>query len=191
MARPLSVTDDQIIDATERVFAKHGAQGLTVSEVAREVGLSRAAITLRFAGVDALKRHLLKRVAQQFEERLATIQLEPGAAGLLAIADMLGSMLKGRENLSNFWLRYNSNISDPLYRAMEENRGMVLRELVLSAMPETRIDKSEAVDLFMAQMTGSILNWQTSDYSDARQFLRKRAFDWIRLAGIPMGEAHP
>jgi AcrR family transcriptional regulator len=191
MARPPSVTDDQIIDATERVFAKHGAQGLTVSEVAREVGLSRAAITLRFAGVDALKRHLLKRVAQQFEERLATIQLEPGAAGLLAIADMLGSMLKGRENLSNFWLRYNSNISDPLYRAMEENRGMVLRELVLSAMPETRIDKSEAVDLFMAQMTGSILNWQTSDYSDARQFLRKRAFDWIRLAGIPMGEAHP
>lgn len=190
MARPLSVTNDQIIDATERVFAKHGAQGLTVSEVAREVGLSRAAITLRFAGVDALKRLLLERVAQRFEKTLATVRLEQGAPSLLVIADILGGMLKGRENLSSFWLRHNSNINDPLYRAMEESRGMALRELVLSAMPETRIDKSEAVDLFMAQMTGSILNWQTNSYPDARQFLRKRALDWIRLAGIAFDEAH-
>ena len=188
MARPLSVTDAEIMDATERVASRSGMQGLTVSEVAREVGLSRAAITLRFAGTDALRRLLMERLARQFEEEIAAVSLEFGPNGLLTVAAMLGSRLKGREQFANFWLRYYANILDPVALELEERRGRALRELIGSIMPETAIEKSAAVDAFMAHMTGSMLNWHVSDHPDAAVFLRARAVDWIRLAGIPLGD---
>jgi AcrR family transcriptional regulator len=189
MARPLSVTDDEVLEASERVAARVGTHSLTVSEVAREVGLTRAAITLRFAGADALKRLVMERKARRFEERIAAIDLQHGASGLLSIAEMLGGMLKGREQAANFWLRYSLDIDDPAMRGMEERRGHALRALIAGVMPETAIEKSAAVETFMALMTGSMLNWQTSDHPDASAFLRKRALDWIRLARIPVDEA--
>ena len=191
MGRPLSVTDDEIIDATERVVAMYGATGLTVSEVARQVGLSRAAITLRFAGAEALKALVLERQARQFEERMASVVVDRGPAGLIAIAEMLGGRLKEPQKLSDFWVRYNSNIGDPLFRQMEDRRGVTLRALIDRAMPDTAIERAAAANAFMAHMSGSMLYWQSIGTPDASEFLRQRAIDWIRLAGIPLGEVSP
>jgi AcrR family transcriptional regulator len=190
MARPLSVTDDQILEATERVVARFGAHRLTISQVARDVGLSRAAITLRFTGADALKRLVMERMVNRFEADLAAMRIDHGASGLLAIAEMLGGKLKSREQFSSFWVRFTSNIHDPIMLEMEERRGGALRSLIAGVMPETAIGKEEAVDLFMALMIGSMMNWQVGDHPDAGAFLRERAQAWIRLAGIPLDGKH-
>lgn len=184
MARPLSVTDDQILDATQAAFMRLGPYGLTMSEIAREAGLSRAAITLRFGGVDELKRLLVERLAASFEAHMASITLERGASGLVAIAETLGAMLKGRDKFSNFMSQYHANINDPVMISMEQRRGVALRALVGQAMPATRVDRLDAVDAFMAHITGSMMHWQTSDHPDAVEFLRERTVNWVRLAGI-------
>lgn len=189
MARPISVTDEEILDATERVAARFGLHGLTVSEVAREVGLTRAAISLRFEGVPELKRLLLERMVTAFQERLQGFSPEPGAQGLLLIAERIGGMMRGREQFRNFWTRHTLNLADPVALEMEERRGALLRRLIADAMPETAIPRDAAVEAFMAQLTGSMMHWQASTHPDPAAFLRDRAADWIRLAHIPMGEA--
>jgi TetR/AcrR family macrolide resistance operon transcriptional repressor len=66
MPRPKLISDDQVLDATRKVMLRQGVAGFTLSDVAEEVGLSRAALIQRFdnrAGLEA-------RVAAQGVEAL-------------------------------------------------------------------------------------------------------------------------
>lgn len=186
MARPLSVTDAQVLDATAAVLAELGPHELSISEIARRVGLSRAAITQRFGTIDDLKRRLMDRMVAEFETRMQTVVVESGAAGLIRIAEMLGTMIGKRERFTNFMYRYNTSIQDPILMVLEERRGDALRALIARAMPPIAIEQPAAVDAFMAHMTGSMMNWHTSQHPDASEFLRERAVIWVRLASIPL-----
>jgi len=188
MARPVSATDDEILNASQQVLKRRGLDGFSVSEVARELGLSRTAITLRFKSADELKRTLITRNAESFEARVLALDIRQGAAGLLAIAELIGGMAGGRDNFSNFMMRYTSNVQDPILVKLEERRGEILRTAIARAMPETAITRDDAVDAFMAHITGSLMNWHTQGDLDGRQFLHKRAMNWIRLVGIPVEE---
>jgi AcrR family transcriptional regulator len=189
MARPLSATDEDILQSAQQVMRRRGFDGFSLSEVAREVGLTRTAIALRFKSTDELKRTLIRRNMENYEARLADLKLEQGAAGLLAIADRVAEMAGSRDNFSGYMLRFSSNIKDPVLLEIEERRGMILRRAITTAMPETAIDRQAAADVFMAHLTGSLINWQTSDEANARAFIRQRVMNWLRLAGIPCGES--
>lgn len=188
MARPLSATDEEILETAQKVLQRRGLDGFSVSEVAREVGLSRTAITLRFKSGDELKRTLVRRGAAEYEARVMALDAKQGSAGLLAIAEMIGEMAGTRDNFSSFMLKYTSNIKDPILLRLEERRGQILREAIAKAMPETAIDKNDAADAFMAHVTGSLLSWQSSDMPNGRQFLRERTLSWLQLVGIPIDE---
>lgn len=183
MARPRSASDEEILTAADRIFGKRGADGFTISELARELELSRTAITLRFDGVERLKLLVAERSVAGFEEAFASLELNPGADGLLAIVETISHLLGHQDNFSNFLLRYNSNIRDPAMLDMEQRRGAVLRDLVVQAMPETRLGKDDAAEAFMANLTGAIMQWQTSD-ADAESYLRQSTLNWLRLVGI-------
>jgi AcrR family transcriptional regulator len=189
MARPLSATDDEILQSAQQVMHRRGFEGFSLSEVAREVGLTRTAIALRFKSTDELKRTLIKRSMADFEARLADLELQQGAASLLAIADRIAEMAGSQDKFSGYMLRFSSNIKDPVLLEVEERRGMILRRAITAAMPETAIDRQAAADVFMAHLTGSLFNWQTSDEASARHFIRKRVMNWLRLAGIPCESA--
>lgn len=188
MARPLSVTDEEILDVANRVIAMRGPEHFSVSEVAREVGLSRAAITLRFHSAEDLKRLLMQRRAEQFDRLLASLEIKRGAEGLLAIAELIGAKAGSRNGVANFMLRMSRNIHDPVLLELEERRGESLRSVIGQAMPRTAIEHSAAVDAFLAHLSGSLLQWQASEEPDGRRFLRDRTFDWLRLAGVPLNE---
>lgn len=187
MARPLSATDDEILEAAQQVIARRGPDGFSISEVAREVGLSRAAITLRFKG-DELKRVLMNRYVDVFDANLQALNIERGSAGLLAIAEQIATNAASQGRFSSFMLQYSANIQDAIALEMERKRGQILRAAIAKAMPETAIELEAAVDAFMAHITGSLLYWQTSDAPDARRFLRDRTLNWLRLAGIAVDE---
>jgi AcrR family transcriptional regulator len=127
MARPLSATDDEILQSAQQVMHRRGFEGFSLSEVAREVGLTRTAIALRFKSTDELKRTLIKRSMADFEARLADLELQQGAASLLAIADRIAEMAGSQDKFSGYMLRFSSNIKDPVLLEVEERRGMILR----------------------------------------------------------------
>jgi AcrR family transcriptional regulator len=188
MARPLTASDDQILDAAYNVLRRRGADGFTVSEVARDVGLSRTAITLRFKSGDELKRLLLQRQIKQFKAHIDALTITRGGAGLLVIADMLGGMIGGRDRFSHFMMQYLPANADSELVGLEERRGKLLRDAIGAAMPETAIDRAAAIDAFMAHITGTVLYWQLSEGADIKQFLRQRTLNWLKLSGIPVDE---
>ncbi|AMO72519.1 TetR/AcrR family transcriptional regulator [Sphingorhabdus sp. M41] len=189
MARPLSATDDQIMEAAQKVLALRGPNGFSVSEVARELSLSRAAITLRFKSAQNLKQIVLLRNAELFRARLKGLQLRKGAEGLVEIAELIGEMSGGRQNFSDYISRYAANVNDPDALEIEQQRGQIMREAILKVMPETVVLPEDAADAFMAHLTGSLMNWQGRTNISASSFLKERTIKWLRLVGISCDES--
>jgi AcrR family transcriptional regulator len=184
MARPISASDEEILEAASAVMARRGADGFSVAEVAREIGLSRAAITFRFKSAEDLRARVLDRFSTSFEKRLATLRGEPGAAGLLEIAEFVGRLAGGQRGFSAFLLNYTANMQNDAQRRMEVRRGEVLRAAIARVMPPLAIPRDAAVNAFMAHVTGSLMAWYSFDTPDAGAFLRERTEHWLVLTGI-------
>jgi TetR/AcrR family transcriptional regulator, transcriptional repressor of aconitase len=69
----------QILDAAQRVFARHGFEGATVARLEGETGLSRGAIFSYFENKD----DLFVAVVAQSSDRLVAIWMEHGFRALL------------------------------------------------------------------------------------------------------------
>lgn len=188
MARPISASDEDILRAASAVMARRGPDGFSVAEVAREVGLSRAAITFRFKGVEDLRARVLDQFTASFEDILTTLRAEPGAPGLLEIAELVGRLAGGQQKFSAFLLDYSANMQDAARRRMEERRGEALRAAVAQVMPPLAIPREAAVNAFMAHVTGSLMAWHSDDQPDAAAFLRERTRNWLILTGVVDGE---
>lgn len=180
MARPLSVTDEEILGAAEKVMAARGPSGFSMSEVAREVSLSRSAVSLRFP---ALKQDVFRIATERFAQEIGSWHYAVGAAGLLEIATRIGRMVSGRSGFARFMLRFSENLEDPVGQELEIARGQILRDAVAQAMPPMRVTKQSAVDGFMAHISGSLLAWRATPDGDAEKFLRERTEIWLEMVG--------
>src|SRR6516225_8589088 len=98
MGRPFAASDDQILRAASKVISRRGPDAFSLAEVASEVGLSRAAIILRFKSTHALKVTLLTRQVERFAANLATLPNSPSGDNLLQVAAFIGSCLHGRDS---------------------------------------------------------------------------------------------
>lgn len=189
MGRLQSVTDHEILQAARKVIAKRGPDAFTLSEVAEEVGLSRAAIILRFKSTQALKVTIVTEQVGFFIDAMAQIQAKPGGDGLLEVAAFLGAYVGNRKGSASFFRSYSSNVQDRELVKLENQRGAALRAVMSRAMPKVSIDHEAAVDAFNAHIAGSIIVWLGSNDPDAYGFLVRRTKEWLRLVGIPFSES--
>lgn len=185
MARTQTVSDDEILMAARNVIQRRGVHGFTLTDVASAVGLSRAAIILRFQSTHELKVRLMTRMTDAFIGLLANLPTAPGGDSLLAVAAFIGGHLGNRDSVPSFFANYTANMEERELAAIERQRGAALRAAILAVMPETRIDRDAAAALFNAHLTGTIMNWVGTDEADAVAFLVQKTKEWLRLAGIP------
>lgn len=185
MARPQTASDQDILKAAQRVILRRGFDAFTMAEVAAEVGLSRAAIILRFKSTEALKLRLTSQMVDKFAHALSALPVTPGGDGLLEISAFIGGMLKDHDNLTAFMRRYHANLTDRELLALERRRGQVLLDAIAARMPKTAIPKEAAVAAFMAHIGGTIMAWESMADVDAKTYFAKRTREWLTLAHIP------
>ena len=73
MGRPPAHSADEFVDAAVRLFAAGGARGVTMTAVAREVGVHSGSVYHRFAGRPALLAAVWLRTERRFHEGLLRI----------------------------------------------------------------------------------------------------------------------
>jgi AcrR family transcriptional regulator len=184
MARKQSASDEQILQAALKVIIRQGHDGFTLSAVADEVGLSRAAIILRFKGTDALKATLTAYIAGLFVKSLAALPAERSGASLLALVAHIGGMLTSPGSLAAFMRNYHANIGNEELSRIEHQRGAALQAAISTRMPPVAIDHESAVLAFNAHLTGSMMQWEVRTEIDAKSYLVERTKEWLRLAGV-------
>jgi TetR/AcrR family macrolide resistance operon transcriptional repressor len=189
MARPFIATDDDILLAARNVMTKRGPDAFSIAEVASEVGLSRAAIILRFKSTHALKIASLQKMVQQFEERLQTLPQTPSGDNLVRVAAFIGSHTHGRENSLRFFSNYySSSVRDNELLELERKRGQALDTAISRVMPKNALTRQSAVLAFRAHLSGSIMAWLALENVGPRQYLVERTREWLKLAGIAFDE---
>jgi AcrR family transcriptional regulator len=189
MGRPFTASDDEILNAAGKVIARRGPDAFSIAEVAADVGLSRAAIILRFKSTHALKVTLLARMVEQFATRLKALPQTPSGDNVLRLAAFIGGHVRSRQSLAQFFSTYSTNIPDKDLLELELRRGQALRAAISGVMPEVAIDHQSAVAAFGAHLTGSIMAWMSADHEDSRQYLVRRTREWLTLAGVSFSEA--
>lgn len=189
MARPKTASDEEILQAAHRVMLRRGHEGFTLSEVAREVGLTRSAIIQRFDSTQSLKITLTAKMVSLFEGALNSLPVSCSGDGLVALVEFIGGMIPDRKQLGAFMQSLQSGIHDKDLVNLESQRSMALHQAISDRMPIVAIDHDSAVLAFMANIGGSLSQWQVWSDVDAKTFLVERTCEWLRLAGIPFEDA--
>jgi AcrR family transcriptional regulator len=195
MARPQSATDDQILQAALQVMVRRGHDGFTLSEVAAEVGLSRAALILRFKSTRALKTTLTARIVDRFVQSLRSLPVTRSGEGLIELVAFIGGMISTPGSLTAYMRKYHSNVNDEELAKLEHRRAEALRNAVSERMPAVAIHHESAVAAFVAHIGGSLMQWEVQTDSDARTYLTERTKEWLILAQLAppnhVAEAQP
>jgi AcrR family transcriptional regulator len=189
MARPQTASDDEILEAARTVIERRGLEGFTLSEVAEEVGLSRAAITLRFKSAHELKRRMLEQNVERYLILLDTLPKTPSGEHLLEIAAFIGKIMGKRTNYAACLGIFSGFMKVDDLAEIERRRADALLVAISRCMPQVAIPHEEAVLSFRANINGSMVAWLCDACTDPSIYLVERTKQWLTLAQIPFNAA--
>lgn len=190
MGRPFTASDEQILHAAGKVIARRGADDFTLAEVAAEIGLSRAAIILRFKSTHALKVTLLTTLVERFARALEVLPTTPSGNNVLRLAAFIGGYVGTRENGAKFFANYyNSNVRNRELLELERQRGAALYQAISRVMPKVGIEHEAAIVAFRSHLSGTIMAWISLEAPDPRRYMVLRTTEWLQLAGVSFDAA--
>jgi AcrR family transcriptional regulator len=183
MARPRTASDEDILRAAFTAITRLGPARLTLAEVAREAGLTPAALVVRFGS----KRALL--LAAAADAAGGDAYIFPGLrarhasplAALYGLADCLAELYGGApESVAHNLAFAQSELSDPEFHqhALKGSQGMRagIRALVRDAIAKgelIRCDASRLASAVQATITGSMIGWATHRKGGLAAWLRR------------------
>jgi TetR/AcrR family macrolide resistance operon transcriptional repressor len=186
MARPKQASDAEVMETAERIYAQRGHQGFTLSELAREVNLSRAAIIQRFGNAEGLRMRMARQHIAHFQKLLEQLPVSRDGDALIALAAFVGQLVGGRQQLTAFMLNLHADLQDEKLGELQKERAAALHQAIALRMPPVAIEPESAVSAFRAHLSGSLIQWQSSPEAvSAGDFLAARTREWLRLASVP------
>lgn len=191
MARPQTVTDDEIMQAARRVIGRRGYTAFTLAEVAEELGVSRTAIILRFKSTRELKVRITTETIASLRREMAELPVVRSGDGLLQLAASIGAHTPSRADVATLMLVSQGNLADPELATLERERGHILRDAISARMPETSLKHDVAVRAFIAHIAGSVSQWRSGTDPSPTKFLVERTEEWLTLAHIPFTRKKP
>ena len=84
----LTLREDAIVSAVNRLLAEKGFDLMTVDEVAAEVGIAKASLYKHFASKEALAAAAMVRLLQRTQERLAQLAAREDASAFERLRDV-------------------------------------------------------------------------------------------------------
>lgn len=127
MPRPKLKSDDEVLEAATAVLKRCGPINFTLSEVANEVGLSRAALIQRFTNRDTLLVRMMERSVGQVRVHLDAMPAGAGPEGLWGFLQVLVRSMNTRYDFSvNFLISwYELQVPELRKLSIERSRAVV------------------------------------------------------------------
>jgi AcrR family transcriptional regulator len=184
--RPRQASDAQIIEAAVRAMTRVGPR-MTLADVAREAGLSAAALVQRFGS----KRGLLLAMAAQAPADHRTMfaslrtRYRSPLRALLSLADCMMAIGTTPAEIANSLAFLQIDLTDPDFHrhaaagAAETQHGLVtLIRDAIAAGELVRCDAARLARALQATMSGSLLGWAIVGQGSLRRWM-KRDFETV------------
>jgi AcrR family transcriptional regulator len=166
--RPRLATDNDILAAVFRAVARHGPANLTLADVAKEVGLSPAALVQRFGS----KRELLLAAAADAASGHAFLftglreRHSSPAAAVLGLAECMTILGTTRAQVANSLAFFQSDLTDAEFQRHARTGAHTfhtgIRSLLRDAISAGELKKCDTEALaraLHATLWGSVLGW--------------------------------
>ncbi len=158
MARPKLVSDDEVLDATHAAMLRLGPDRFTLADVARDLGLSRAALIQRFGDKHALHVRAMERATDEVRAYFAAAPREAGIAALwLMLRDLIAGMGEGH-GFSGYLLLLWADAGDPALNRLARERNLLVRAAIAERLPD---DGARAANAGLIQnvIQGATMRW--------------------------------
>ncbi len=165
MPRPKLHTDAAVLAAALAVLLRKGPSSFTLSDVATEIGMSRAALIQRFG--DKARLHYLVRESMTREVHAYFDGLDPArfGKGLAPLWDMLRDLISGMgsgEDTPGYLLLNWADIQDPGLLLLARESDERVRHEIEIRLPAKPHPPSETASLVQAVIQGACMQWLVS-----------------------------
>lgn len=168
MPRPRTTSTSRILAAASAVISRLGLGGLTLAEVAGEVGLSPAALVQRFGSKRGLLLAVARHRAENAGESFATARTgHPSRIDALveALAGSVG-FIRSPEELSNHLAFLQADLRDPEFHALALQHAHSVRTEIRALLQEAtdigetvRIDPENLARTVQTAYNGALITW--------------------------------
>ncbi|MBC7148144.1 MAG: TetR/AcrR family transcriptional regulator [Rhizobium sp.] len=163
MSRPKTVSDQEVLTAALQVLGKRGP-GFTLTDLAEQVGLSRATIIQRFGDRSAI---LLRMAEQEVAETRAWLDSLPVEQGPQALWRFLQQIVGSMGSGEGFTVRVTIaalEAEDPALRRLAGERYGLVQQAIAARLPHSPNQIQTAMHLH-AIIAGATMQWVASDGS--------------------------
>ncbi|HGG2449900.1 macrolide-binding transcriptional repressor MphR(A) [Escherichia coli] len=157
MPRPKLKSDDEVLEAATVVLKRCGPIEFTLSGVAKEVGLSRAALIQRFTNRDTLLVRMMERGVEQVRHYLNAIPIGAGPQGLWEFLQVLVRSMNTRNDFSVNYLISWYELQVPELRTLAIQRNRAVVEGIRKRLPPGAPAAAEL--LLHSVIAGATMQW--------------------------------
>ena len=185
MPRPRLFTDDQLLDAALQVLLEKGPSAFTLSDVAKVLGMSRAAIIQRFSDKATLHRKVMERLTVEVEQYFTDA---PGDKGVEAVRHLLTDLISGMGNgsgMEGYLLLMWGDVRDPGLRLLAARRNRLVREAIRDRLPGPPADRARTASIVQAVIQGSCMQWLVEPQGNLDEFMLRQTLQTIDVLVPP------
>ncbi len=157
----------ELLDAAERVFARHQPDQVGLKDVGREAGVSHALVTHYFGTYAGLVEATLERRVRALRERMMARLRESGA--LARPAELLGLLFDQLEDPVHLrlmkWMVANERPGVHLLALQEHGVQLIARQVADALTPEPPPGMIATIELTLATAVAAAFGWALSKYA--------------------------
>jgi len=180
MPRPKLLSDDEVLDATQRVIRRRGPSRFTLADVAGEVGLARSTLIQRFASRERLYLGVMERGTARLQSELAALPGGRGPQALWRFLQALVGVLES-ERIDEYLLTVVEELAHSVLAHLARTRLRLLRDAIAERLPAELTERDELARHLQVVLQGASMQWAVEREGELSAFVVRRLCTALRL----------
>lgn len=174
MPRPKLHSDESVLDSALGVLLQKGPSAFTLSDVAKAVGISRAALIQRFTDKATLHQRVMERNTQQVRDHFSSVSHEKGLGPLWSMLKELIAGMGAGDGTEGYLLLLWGDIQEPILRELAAERNRLVLHAIESRLPAGPHSPKNAAGLIQTVIQGSCMQWLVEPEGELATFMIER-----------------
>jgi TetR/AcrR family transcriptional regulator, macrolide resistance operon repressor len=175
MPRPKLHSDEEVLRKARIVLLQQGPGAFTLSDVAKAVGMSRAALIQRFQDKTTIHRRIMEEMTEEVREFLASSSGERDVQGLWTFLKTMITGMDAEVSAESYLLLFWGDVVDPHLRKLALERNELVRKAIAARMPSTPHDPECVSGLIQSVIQGSYMRWMVCKEGQLPDFMVSEA----------------
>lgn len=181
LPRSKLISDEEVLDAVERVLLERGPHGFTLRHISRRAGIAPATLLQRFGSKRGLMRAFGRHAAKRAEKR-EPISDEPPLKVLMRMLVGRAAKIGDRKAFVNSMAMLLEDLRDEQLRASAARQSYSAELVIERLLDDAEVPQPEkAARLIYAAWNGALIQWALRGEGTLEKYVRRTVGEAIAL----------